>query len=50
MRQEQQNHMMRQMMPAQYQQMMRMQQQNGMNMGQQDNLRQKAIHNTTRNQ
>lgn len=50
LRQEQQNQMMRQMMPAQYQQMMRMSQQNGMNMGQQDNLRQKAIHNTTRNQ
>jgi hypothetical protein len=42
--------MMRHMMPAQYQQMLRMNQQNGMNLGQQDSLRQKAIHNTTRNQ
>jgi hypothetical protein len=42
--------MLRGMMPAQYQQMMRMNQQNGMNLNQQNDLRQKAIHNTTRNQ
>jgi hypothetical protein len=35
--------------PGQYQQMVRLQQ-NGMTMNQQADLRQKAIHNTARNQ